>query len=209
MPVHSVELGHLVLLSVTVQDTSFRASEFAIINSDGKSDFDVEQQLALSDSRDRKLELRLNYIKYPQSGGAFKVQIYCPYILVNKTGLPFSVKSVNSRTGAAKEIPGEYSAEELSKTSPIMFSHPQKKTHEFIYKIGDSVWSQPISLEAPSAESALSLRSNSSRNELQVGLSWSEGLGKYKLTKVVTLAPRKKKKKKKKKRPEKHPSELQ
>lgn len=49
---------------------------------------------------------------------------------------------------------------------------------------------QPISLEAPSAESALSLRSNSSRNELQVGLSWSEGLGKYKLTKVVTLAPR-------------------
>ncbi len=79
MPVHSVELGHLVLLSVTVQDTSkfgrvgtmsinliqypgFKASEFAIINSDGKSDFDVEQQLALSDSRDRKLELRLNYM---------------------------------------------------------------------------------------------------------------------------------------------------
>ncbi|KLO14457.1 hypothetical protein SCHPADRAFT_996578 [Schizopora paradoxa] len=190
MPVHSVELGHLVLLSVTAQDTTFKASEFAIINSDGKSDFDVEQQLTLSDGRDRKLELRLNYIKYPQSGGAFKVQIYCPYIIVNKTGVPFSVKSVNSRTGLAKEIPGQYTAEELTKTTPIMFSHPQKKNHDFIFKLGDSIWSQPISLEAPSAESALSLRSNSSRNELQVGISWAEGLGKYKLTKVVTLAPR-------------------
>lgn len=27
-------------------------------------------------------------------------------------------------------------------------------------------------------------------DELHVGLSWSEGLGKYKLTKVITLAPR-------------------
>lgn len=27
-------------------------------------------------------------------------------------------------------------------------------------------------------------------DEVDIGLSWSEGLGKYKLTKVITLAPR-------------------
>ena len=78
MPVHSVELGHMVLLNVTVQDTGkhfrkltakyylhcavFKPSDFAIINTDGKADFDTETQLTLRDEKDRKLNLRLNYV---------------------------------------------------------------------------------------------------------------------------------------------------
>lgn len=50
---------------------------------------------------------------------------------------------------------------------------------------------QAIGFEAPSADSLLSIPSQSRANEeINVGVSWSEGLGKYKLTKVVTLAPR-------------------
>lgn len=38
--------------------------------------------------------------RHPDSGGAFKAQIYSPYIFVNKTGLPFRIRSVRSiRTG--------------------------------------------------------------------------------------------------------------
>lgn len=45
--------------------------------------------------------------------------------------------------------------------------------------------------EAPSAESELVLPSIKQRaDELHLGLSWTEGSGKYKLTKVITLAPR-------------------
>ena len=78
MPVHSVELSHLILLNVQVQDTgtyftdeivlpaqllsAFKPSEFAIINTDGNSDFDIENHLTLRDSLDRKLDLRLNYV---------------------------------------------------------------------------------------------------------------------------------------------------
>ena len=79
MPVHSVELRHLVLLNVNVQDTGasflldnksarlcgvlgFKPSDFAIINTDGSSDFDIENQLTLRDAKDRKLDLRLNYM---------------------------------------------------------------------------------------------------------------------------------------------------
>lgn len=44
----------------------------------------------------------------PDSGGAFKVQIYSPYVIVNKTGVPFSVKSVRSnRTGPPQDVAGE------------------------------------------------------------------------------------------------------
>jgi vacuolar protein sorting-associated protein 13A/C len=76
MPVHSVELGHLVLLNVAVQDTgqschditsvssstAFKPSDFAIINADAHSDFDVEKRLTLRDQQDRKMDIRLNYV---------------------------------------------------------------------------------------------------------------------------------------------------
>jgi vacuolar protein sorting-associated protein 13A/C len=77
-----------------------------------------------------------------------------------------------------------------------------------MFKINDSVWSkvvtlfmlvysalmrslQPISLEAPAAETELAVSSYRQKADLiHVGLSWTEGLGKYRLSKVVTLAPR-------------------
>ena len=84
MPVHSVELRHLVLLNVGVQDTrkfslemkevyfaedvvAFKPSDFAIINTDGGSDFDVENRVTLRDERDRKLDIRLNYVYVTQN----------------------------------------------------------------------------------------------------------------------------------------------
>lgn len=47
-----------------------------------------------------------------------------------------------------------------------------------------------ISLEAPAAETALVMPSKSRKEELHIGLAWAEGLGKYKLTKVITITPR-------------------
>lgn len=46
-------------------------------------------------------------------------------------------------------------------------------------------------MEAPAAETELIVISQQKKSdEIHVGLSWTEGLGKYKLTKVITLAPR-------------------
>ena len=40
----------------------FKPSDFAIINTDGSADFDIETKITLRDSKDRKLDLRLNYV---------------------------------------------------------------------------------------------------------------------------------------------------
>lgn len=40
----------------------FKPSEFAIINTDGHSDFDIEDSLTLRDQSDRVLNLRINYM---------------------------------------------------------------------------------------------------------------------------------------------------
>ncbi|RDX55846.1 vacuolar protein sorting-associated protein 13 [Lentinus brumalis] len=192
MPVHSVELGHLILLNIHVQDTVFKPSDFAIINTDGNSDFDVENKLLLRDANGRKLDLKLNYIHYPNSGGSFKVQVYSPYIVLNKTGLPFSVRpSRSARVGTPTEIAGETRPDILSKPVPFMLSHPNENGKDFAFKIGDSVWSQGVSFDAPTAESRLVMAHQTQRSdEIHAGVSWTEGRGKYKLTKVITLAPR-------------------
>ncbi|KAI0639418.1 vacuolar protein sorting-associated protein 13 [Trametes polyzona] len=191
MPVHSVELGHLVLLNIHVQDTVFKPSEFAIINTDANSDFDVENKLVLRDPNGRKLDLRLNYVHYPDSGGSFKVQVYSPYIVLNKTGLPFAVRTASARVGSPAEIAGDTRQDVLAKPVPFLLSHPSDNGKDFMFKLGESTWSQPISLDAPTAETRLVMPHQTQKtDEIHVGLSWTEGLGKYKLTKVITLAPR-------------------
>ncbi|KAI6047634.1 vacuolar protein sorting-associated protein 13 [Pisolithus marmoratus] len=183
MPVHSVELGHLVLLSVEVQDTIFSPSEFAIINADSQLEFDVESRLTVRDQNNRELHLKLNYVRYPESGGAFRVQVYTPYIIVNKTGMPFGVKAVRfNRASSPIEVAGD---------TRLVLSHPHENGHAFVFRVEDSIWSNVIGLEAPAAETRLVMPSSKHKNEeYHVGLSWTEGLGKYKLTKVITLAPR-------------------
>ncbi|KAH9849745.1 vacuolar protein sorting-associated protein 13 [Lenzites betulinus] len=191
MPVHSVELGHLVLLNIHVQDTVFKPSDFAIINTDSNSDFDVETKVVLRDPNGRKLDLRLNYIHYPDSGGSFKVQVYSPYIVLNKTGLPFTVQPSRARIGQTSDIAGETNPDVLAKPVPFLLSHPFDNGKDFSFKVGDSTWSQPVSFDAPAAETRLVMAHQTQKtDEIHVGLSWTEGLGKYKLTKVITLTPR-------------------
>ncbi|KAG6336571.1 hypothetical protein ID866_2509 [Astraeus odoratus] len=194
MPVHSVELEHLVLLNVEVQDTIFAPSEFAIINTDNHSDFDIESRLTLRDQRNRKLNLRLNYVRYPESGGAFKVQIYSPYLIMNKSGMPFAVKAVRSNRAISPieliSLP-LYPQDVVASPTPFMLSHPHENGHAFVFQVADSIWSNVIGLEAPAAETKMVIPSAKQKNEeCHITLSWTEGLGKYKLTKVITLAPR-------------------
>ncbi len=61
-PVHTVELDHLLLLSVEAQDSGFKQSEFAIINTDNPDDFKTEDVLVVADKRDMKLNLKIHYL---------------------------------------------------------------------------------------------------------------------------------------------------
>ena len=101
----------------------FKPSEFAIINTDGHSDFEAENSLTLLDQSGKRLDLKLNYVyvlclskftapdffisRYPGSGGAFKVQIFSPYIVINKTGVPFSIRSARSTRAGTQDVAGD------------------------------------------------------------------------------------------------------
>ena len=71
-----------------------------------------------------------------------------------------------------------------------MFGYPHEDRRNRLYlKVGDTKWSKPLSFEPVAADMQIVL-GGSSGKDTYVGLSYSEGLGKYKLTKVITIAPR-------------------
>ena len=77
------------------------------------------------------------------------------------------------------------------KALPYMFSYPNDdRKNRAMLKVGESVWSKPQSLDAIGSTFEAILASSRAKTEMHVGLEVSEGEGKYKLTKVVTVTPR-------------------
>ena len=191
-PIHTVEVSHLMLISISAEDTNLQQSDYAIIGSDDP-ELPQENHFHMADQQGNKLMLKLHYHTYADSGGAFKVSIYSPYIFLNKTGLPFDL-AAKTWTGGQKPIAGSdlFGNDYTRDTpTPFMFGFPNEdRRNRLFLKIGDSKWSKPLSFEPVSADMQIVLGSSSGRSDTYVGLSYSEGLGKYKLTKVITIAPR-------------------
>ncbi|KAF3389182.1 Vacuolar protein sorting-associated protein 13 [Penicillium rolfsii] len=191
-PVHVVELSHLLLLSIDLEDTVFRQSEFAIINGNAQ-DYRREHTLSLKDDRGLQLKLKLHYFNIPDSGGAFKVSVYSPYLILNKTGLPMDIQSKaflqSARTAAGQGL--RVDPRDGGRALPYMYSYNNEDTkNRSILKVGDSAWSKPESFEAIGSTFEIIFPDKQGRSEFHAGVSVAEGEGKYKLTKVITITPR-------------------
>lgn len=194
-PVHVVELSHLLLMSIDMQDTPFKASEFAIINTNNENDFRREKTLTVKDKDNLELRLKIHYFNVPDSGGAFKITVYSPYVILNRTGLELDIRSKaffgSSRSAAGAAGTFADTEDDTQRATPFMFSFPSDdRKNRALIKVGQSAWSQPVSFDAIGASVNVKLPAESGRSEMHCGLSVTEGEGKYKLTKVVTVTPR-------------------
>ncbi|KAH7149038.1 hypothetical protein B0J13DRAFT_620943 [Dactylonectria estremocensis] len=194
-PVHVVQLSHLLLLSVDMQDTVFKPSDFAIINPGNNEDFRKEGKIIVKDDQGLPLNLHLHYFKIPNSGGAFKVTVYTPYVVLNKMGVDLRVRAkgfLQQAKPAAGQFPlMDTSDQDRPKALPFMFSYgsDDHRNRTFL-KVADSEWSKPQSFDAIGSTSEVVLNSPNKNKEIHVGITVKSGEGKYKMTKVVTLAPR-------------------
>ncbi|TDZ22189.1 Vacuolar protein sorting-associated protein 13 [Colletotrichum orbiculare MAFF 240422] len=194
-PVHVVELSHLLLLSVDMQDTVFKPSDFAIINAGQADDFRREDRLVSKDEDNLQLNLKLHYHKIPDSGGAFRVTVYSPYVILNKTGLDLQIRAKSflqgARPAAGQSTLSFSSDRDRPKATPFMFSFgSDDHRNRVLLQIADSEWSKPQSFDAIGSTTEVVLPSPSRNTEVHIGITTEAGEGKYKMTKVVTLAPR-------------------
>lgn len=102
--------------------TGFKQSDYAIINQNSEDpEFEIEKEFTIADARGLTMSLKLNYITYPEAGGAKKIQIYSSYVFMNKTGLPFNLVAP-SWNGSHKEIAGNsLFAEDYTQPEPTPF----------------------------------------------------------------------------------------
>ena len=129
----------------------------------------------------------------PDSGGAFKVTVFSPHLVLNKTGMNLNIqnKSMFSSRSASSQGIHAQSEEGSRKAQPYMFSYPSDdRKNRALLRVGDSGWSKPQSFDAIGSTFDAAIPGSQGRTEMHVGVSVAEGEGKYKLTKVVTVAPR-------------------
>ncbi|KAK4234211.1 hypothetical protein C8A03DRAFT_38027 [Achaetomium macrosporum] len=194
-PVHVVELSHLLLLSIDMQDTPFKPSEFAIINAGSTEDFKKETHLVCKDDAGMALNLRLHYFRIPDSGGAFKVKVYSPYVVLNKTGLDVSVRykgfMQHAKAAAARQTLIDVGDGNEPKARPLMFSfNSDDHRNRAVLRAGESEWSKPQSFDAIGSTTEVVLQTMGKNAETHLGITIDSGRGKYKMVKTVTLAPR-------------------
>lgn len=117
----------------------------------------------------------------PNSGGAFKITVYSPYIILNRTGLELDVRS-KTFLGSTKPAAGQpiaTSNDEARKALPFMFSFPtDDHKNRAMLKIGDTQWSKPQSFDAIGSAYSVVLPSSTGRSEMHVGVHIDEGEGK-------------------------------
>ncbi|KAI9273340.1 hypothetical protein EDC94DRAFT_192131 [Helicostylum pulchrum] len=192
-PIHVIENGHLVLLNLEMPDTVYKRSEYAIISTKRTDDLDIDDTIELISSKDRsKLNIRIDTLDIPDSGGAKKYSIYSPYIIINKTGLPISFKEKPAWSDAIYSM-GETvtMCRPLSKPEPFMYSYPHSDNrNRTLIQVDKSGWSQPLSFEAIGSVYDVALPNQGRSEEIHVGINIQEGQGKFKLTKTITITPR-------------------
>ncbi|KAK7755824.1 Vacuolar protein sorting-associated protein 13 [Diatrype stigma] len=193
-PVHMVELSHLLLLSVDMQDTVYKPSDWSIINPGQQEDYRKEHKLVCKDEEGLSLNLKLHYFRIPDGGGAFKVTVYSPYVVLNKTGLDVLIRGkqwLQQAKKAAGQAAPLVDTSDQPKALPFMFSYGNDdQRNRALLKLGDSEWSKPQSFDAIGSTTDVVLQSTKKDAEIHVGIAVQAGEGKYKLTKVVTFAPR-------------------
>ena len=119
------------------------------------------------------------------SGGAFRVSIYSPYVILNRTALPLQIKS-KALFGTSKAATGHgtINNEDMQQTRPFLFSFPtDDQKNRALIRIGDSAWSKPQSLDAIGSTYETGLTSHDGKSTMHVGVAVDEGEGKVDLVK--------------------------
>ncbi|CAI5759546.1 unnamed protein product [Candida verbasci] len=187
--VHVVSLENLLLLSVEPENGKTEKSRFAIINQQKKSDFEREDSILMKYEDGRILKLRIYYPRKQKDSTSLKVVIYSPYVILNRSNLNLFVEQ---RGNAIQQLGKQSGHLEYGVVKPFMFSFDKDgdRKNRAIIKADDTDWSPPMSFDAIGQSNEVKLQINGKQKEINLGVTISEGEGKYNLTKVISIAPR-------------------
>lgn len=187
-PVHVVKLDNLLLLSVKPLESGFGKTDFVVINANKGSEYKREYNLKTQHEDGQNLSLKIHYSTTSNNSAGVKIVIYSPYIILNRTSRDIFVKE------RYNVLTSKVNTDSFSmKTSvPKMFSFDEDNDRgaRALIRLGNSQWSKPVSFEAIGQHNELAMTMPNKKTEVNLGIDIKEGQGKYKFSKVITIAPR-------------------
>ncbi|KAG0185188.1 hypothetical protein DFQ28_009826 [Apophysomyces sp. BC1034] len=187
---HSIMSHAPVSLAIELHDNKYeKSSSTDIVTTANYSS--VAQPLILPDINGRFLTLRMNIARLSKSNDALWISIFAPYLIINKTGLPVSLKANTSRWQSKAPVETIAACTEGDQVTPVVFSYPEVDHHNRAQiAVNDSKWSEALSFEAVGSAQDITLMTANSSRTVRVGIRVEEGVGQYRLTKLVTITPR-------------------
>jgi vacuolar protein sorting-associated protein 13A/C len=175
---------HLLGLSIQIIGQRFKQSDVALISN---SDLELrDDKISIKDADGRNLILGLDYNDECIDCG-LKISIYCPYIILNRTGLDLFVRSKSlldtSAVGQVRKV-----SNPMDKIiDPYLFSYP--KVDSLRNRVQISVdecksWCKPFSLDATGTSLDLSIPFEKHAATVHLGVKIQEGEGK-----VIIILP--------------------
>jgi len=193
-PIHTVDLGHLLGLSIELPNMPFRRSDISIINN-VEADAYLDDKIVLQDEQGQKLSLKLVHLDIPAYGGAKKISIFSPYVIQNVSGiqLQFRAKSlVHSTKLAAGQLQDWMpQTDAIAIPKPLMFSFSTTEAvrSRCLIRSENTEWSHPLTLDAVGTANFFVVPGIDCR-DLHLVLSISEGEDRFSVTKIAKIASR-------------------
>ena len=188
LPVHHINMNDFVFMKLNAPATDYVPADYVLVSSPNSSSLAVEKQIKmLKKNRTSilKLEVKYSVDRYTQTK---IMRIYSPYIVLNRTERDIFVRAKGSNNVFTSKVTLQNS-EYVSK--PEMFSFDYKDdSNSAQVKMQDSDWSPANTFDALEQNFDMALGIPSKTMQTELGLHISEGLGKYSLSKVVTVSPR-------------------
>ena len=176
-----VDPTHLLGLSLQIIGQRFKQSDVALIS---HSDFDLrDDKISITDADGRQLILGIDYSEDSVECG-LKIGIFCPYIVLNRTGLDLYLrsKSLLDTSGIGKVRKVLNPLEKI--IEPYLFSYPKSESlrNRVQLSVDDcKSWCKPISLDAVGTSLNLSIPFERNAATVQLGVKIQEGEGKVRL----------------------------
>ncbi|KAI8075646.1 hypothetical protein BDF21DRAFT_495147 [Thamnidium elegans] len=187
---HLMKSKSALSIQLDLKSDRYKCSDAANIRTEENYNA-IGEKLVITDHNGVPTNLRMNITRSSNTTDSLHISIYAPYLILNKSGLPISIRHRQAYRQGSVPIETVPAYKEGEHIVPTIYSYPEfDHRNRSQISINDSKWSDPISFEAVGNSQDITLASKNDAYARHAGIKVEEGVGILALTKLVTISPR-------------------
>ncbi|KAG0748282.1 hypothetical protein G6F57_007048 [Rhizopus arrhizus] len=188
--IHSLPGDVELNIQLVLKSDKYKPSEVSTIRTTPNYN-SVDEKLIITDHDNVPTNLLMHVSRTANSIDSLYISIYAPYLIINKSGLPISLRPRHSYHQGKLPVESIPAYKEGESIIPAIFSYSESNNYNRSQiSIDGSKWSDPISFEAVGNSQDVTLLSKTDSYARHAGIKVEEGKNALRFTKIVTITPR-------------------